>query len=86
MVRISLEISNPLCPFSNRGEWGSFYTSVSWTCSNKKMLSEQADPVGALQAAEERPSAALPSFLIVAAYFTVRLTLRNFGCLASGRF
>jgi hypothetical protein len=38
------------------------------------------------QAAEKSPSAVLPSFLIVAAYFHVRLTLRNFGCLASGHF
>ena len=54
------------------------------------------------QAAEKRPSVALPSFLIVAAYLHVRLTLRNlsaegadsppfgwvpgFGCLAFGRF
>ena len=38
------------------------------------------------QAAEKRPSASLLSVLIVAAYFYVRLTLRNLGRLASGRF
>jgi len=35
---------------------------------------------------EKRQSAALPSFLVVAAYCTVRLTPRNFGSLASWRF
>jgi hypothetical protein len=38
------------------------------------------------QADEKRPSAALTSFLVVAAYYDVRLIPRNLGRLASGRF
>jgi hypothetical protein len=34
----------------------------------------------------KRPSAALPSSLVIAAYFYVRLIPRNFGSLASGHF
>jgi hypothetical protein len=36
-----------------------------------------------IAADEKRQSAALPSFLVIAAYFYVRLIPRNFGCLAS---
>jgi hypothetical protein len=38
------------------------------------------------QAVEKRPSAALPSSFVVAAYIQVRLTPQDFGCLASGHF
>jgi hypothetical protein len=39
-----------------------------------------------LQVDEKRPSAAFPSSLVVAAYWSVRLTSRDFGGLASERF
>ena len=38
------------------------------------------------QAVEKRPSAALPSSFVVAAYIQVRLTPKDFGRLASGHF
>jgi NAD(P)-dependent dehydrogenase (short-subunit alcohol dehydrogenase family) len=56
----------------------SYLTGVTLDINGGRFFSQQAD--------EKRPSAALPSFLVVAAYFCVRLTSRNFGCLASGRF
>jgi hypothetical protein len=41
---------------------------------------------GALEAVGKRPSAALPSSLVTAAYVYVRLVPRNFGSLAYGHF
>jgi hypothetical protein len=41
---------------------------------------------GAIEALGKRPSAALPSSLVTAAYFYVRLIPRDFGSLASGHF
>ncbi len=38
------------------------------------------------EAVGKRPSAALPSSLVTAAYFYVRLIPRDFGSLASGHF
>jgi hypothetical protein len=39
-----------------------------------------------IEAVEKRPSAALTSSLVTAAYFYVRLIPRDFGSLASGHF
>jgi hypothetical protein len=39
-----------------------------------------------IEAVGKRPSAALPSSLVTAAYFYVRLIPREFGSLASGHF
>jgi hypothetical protein len=41
---------------------------------------------GSLEAVGKRSSAALPSSLVTAAYFYVRLIPRNFESLASGHF
>jgi len=38
------------------------------------------------EAVGKRPSTALSSSLVIAAYFSVRLIPRDFGCLASGDF
>jgi hypothetical protein len=40
----------------------------------------------AIEAVEKRPSAVLPSSLVTAAYFNVRLISRDFGSLAAGHF
>jgi hypothetical protein len=57
-----------------------FYTTLKLLTRSNNWIKPSNEAVG------KRPSAALPSSLVTAAYFYVRLIPRDFGSLAYGHF